>query len=98
MIVVLDSNIWLRELGLRSSLGAVARMYLRQERARLALPEVNRLEVEHNLRGKLNEYVATLQSTHRQLPTVFGNLKELVVPEADALEKRVAGLVRQSRC
>ena len=67
MIVVLDTNIWLAEFGLRSPLGAVARLYLRQKNARLALPEVVRLEVEHNFRNQLRTFVHTLQSTHRQL-------------------------------
>ncbi len=92
MTVVLDTNIWLAELGLRSPLGAVARVYLQQRHARLALPEVVRLEVEHNLRNRLRDYVATLQSTHRQLLTVFGTLKELVVPNATAIEGRVTEL------
>lgn len=92
MIVILDTNIWLAELGLRSPLGAVARLYLQQKHARLALPEVVRLEVEHNLRNRLKEYVSTLQSAHRQLLTVFGTLKELVVPDTNAIEVRVTEL------
>lgn len=92
MIVILDTNIWLAELGLWSPLGAVARLYLQQKHARLALPEVVRLEVEHNLRNRLREYVSTLQSTHRQLLTLFGTLKELVVPDAIAIEGRVTEL------
>jgi len=92
MFVILDSNIWLAELGLRSPLGAVARLYLQQKRARLALPEVIRLEVEHNLRNQLRNYVRALQTTHRQLLTVFGTLKELVVPDAVAIERRVTQL------
>lgn len=86
MIVILDTNIWLTEMGLRSPLGAVARLYLQQKHARLALPEVVRLEVEHNLRNRLKEYVSHLQDTHRQLLTVFGTLKELVLPDASAIE------------
>lgn len=92
MIVILDTNIWLAELGLWSPLGAVARLYLQQKHARLALPEVVRLEVEHNLRNRLREYVSTLQSIHRQLLTLFGTLKELVVPDAIAIEGRVTEL------
>ena len=92
MIVILDSNVWLAELGLRSSKGAVARLYLQQQRARLALPEVIRLEVEHNLRNRLRSLVSTLQDTHRQLLAIFGSLKELVIPDAAAIEGRVAEL------
>jgi hypothetical protein len=73
-------------------LGAVARLYLQQKQARLALPEVVRLEVEHNLRNRLREYVATLESTHRQLLTVVGTLKELVVPDDATIETCVTDL------
>lgn len=50
------------------------------------------MEVEHNLRNRLREYVSTLESTHRQLLTIFGTLKELVVPSADEIERRVSDL------
>ena len=92
MIIVLDANVWIAELGLRSSLGAVARFYLNQKGARLALPEVVRLEVEHHLRTRLKQHVSTLQDTHRQLLTVFGTLKQLVVPDAGAIDTLVTDL------
>jgi predicted nucleic acid-binding protein len=79
VIIVLDTNVWIAELGLRSQLGAVARFYVRHKQARLALPEVVRLEVEHNLRNRLKEYIAGIEANHRQLLTVFGTLKALVV-------------------
>jgi hypothetical protein len=94
MIVVLDTNIWLAELGLHSPLGAVARLFLEQKRARLALPEVVRLEVEHNLRRQLTEHVNILQDRHRKLLTVFGTLKELVVPDIPAIEEQVGAVFR----
>jgi hypothetical protein len=46
MIIVLDSNIWLGELGLNSSLGAATRFFIRHNNARIALPEIVRFEVE----------------------------------------------------
>jgi hypothetical protein len=92
MIVILDTNIWLAEYGPRSPLGAVTRLYLQQTRAELVLPEVVRLEVEHNLRNILKEYVLTLQSTHRRLLTLFGKLKEIVLPDMDAIEACVSGI------
>jgi predicted nucleic acid-binding protein len=82
MIVVLDSNVWLSELGLRSPLGAVTRLFIRQHGARIALPEVIRLEVERHYRNRLREFIAKIQDNHRQLLTAFGTLKELVLPDA----------------
>ena len=89
MIVVFDSNVWIAELGLRSTLGAVARFYLKHTKARLALPEVVRLEVEHNLRNRLKEHITRIEDDHRQLLTVFGTLNPLVVPDPSAIEATV---------
>jgi len=89
VIVVFDTNVWIAELGLRSQLGAVARFYVKHKKARLALPEVVRLEVEHNLRNRLKEYIAGIEDNHRQLLTVFGILKAVVVPDPSAIEAKV---------
>ncbi len=90
MIIVLDTNIWLGELALNSSLGAAVRFFLRQRDARLALPEVIRLETERNFREKLNTFVANVRDNHRQLLTVFGTMKEVVLPDEAAIENKVA--------
>lgn len=90
MIVVLDTNIWLGELALNSSLGAAVRFFLRQRNAQLAVPEVVRLEVERNFREKLNEFVANVRDNHRQLLAVFGTLKEVVLPDDAAIQSKVA--------
>jgi hypothetical protein len=90
VIVVLDTNIWLGELALNSSSGAAVRFFLRQRNARLALPEVVRLEVERNFREKLNAFVANVRDNHRQLLAVFGKLKEVVLPDKSAIENKVA--------
>lgn len=94
MIVVLNSNIWIAELGLRSSLGALARFYVQRKDARLALPEVVRLEVEHNLRNQIKEFTAGIEDAHRQLLMLFGTLKQVVVPDASAIDNKVGELFR----
>jgi PIN domain len=92
VVVVFDSNVWIAELGLRSPLGTAARFYIKHTKARLALPEVVRLEVEHNLKNRLKEYIARIEDNHRQLLTVFGTLKALVVPDPSAIEAKVNDL------
>jgi hypothetical protein len=79
MIVVCDTNVWLSELGLRSGAGSALRFYLKHQGARLALPEVVRLEVVHNLRARLLGHIDRISREHRQLLTVFGRLKEVVL-------------------
>lgn len=89
MFVVLDTNIWLSEFGLRSPLGAVTRLFIRQKNARIALPAVVRLEAEHQFRYQLRDFIAKLHDNHRQLLTIFGSLKELVLPDDAAVEGKV---------
>lgn len=92
MIIVFDTNIWLSELGLNSSLGAATKFFIKQNNARVALPEVVRLETEHNLRNRLREYITAIGDNHRQLLTVFGKLKEVVLPDDNAIENKVGEL------
>lgn len=92
MIIVFDTNIWISELGLNSPQGSAARFYLCQNKARIALPEVVRLEVEHNLRNRLKDFIDRINDNYRQLLTVFGNLKEIVLPNNDAIKLRVASI------
>jgi hypothetical protein len=90
MIVVLDTNIWLKEMALNSTLGAAIRFFIKQRSAQLALPEVVRLEVERNFRKNLKEYVGKVRENHRQLLAIFGKLKEVVLPDDAAIESKIA--------
>ena len=90
MIVVCDTNVWLSELGLRSGAGSALRVYLNHQGARLALPEVVRLEVVHNLRTRLLGHIERTRIEHSQLLTVFGRLKEVVLPGEAEVEVKVA--------
>jgi hypothetical protein len=92
MIIIFDTNIWLSELGLNSPLGAATKFFIKQNKAYVALPEVVRLETEHNLRNRLREFIETIRSNHRQLLMIFGKLKEVILPEDDAIEKKVSEL------
>jgi len=90
MIVVLDTNIWLKEMALNSTLGAAVRFFIKQRSAQIALPEVVRLEVERNFRKNVREYVGKMRENHRQLLAVFGKLKEVVLPDDAAIENKIA--------
>lgn len=89
MIIVLDTNIWLKEMALNSALGSAVRFFIKQRNARLALPEVVRLEVERNFRKNLNDYVGKVRENYRQLLCVFGKLKEVVLPDEVEIESKV---------
>ena len=92
MIVVFDTNIWLSELGLRSPTAAAARFYLKHHGARVAIPEVIRLEVEQNLTSRLMKHIDDIRTDYRQLLTAFGTLREIVLPDEEQVRQKVQEL------
>ncbi len=92
MIVVFDTNIWLSELGLRSPTAAAARFYLKHHGARVAIPEVIRLEVEQNLTSRLMKQIDDIRSDYRQLLIAFGTLREIVLPDEEQVRQKVPEL------
>ena len=92
MIVVFDTNIWISELGLQSPSGSVARFFVRRYGAKVGLPEVVKLEVERNLYDHLKGFADDIRNKHRQLLTVFGRLKTVVLPTESEIEERIQQL------
>ncbi|MFY9608378.1 MAG: PIN domain-containing protein [Blastocatellia bacterium] len=92
MIIVFDSNVWLSELGLRSAAGAAVRFYLKQSSARVAIPEVVRLEVSHNLSSRLMKHIGNIRSDYSQLLTAFGRLREIALPTEPEVQARIDAL------
>ncbi len=90
LTIVLDSNVWLSEQMLRHGAGAAVRFYLRRHDARIALPEVVRLEVILHLSEKMKELAATTRQAHRTLLPLAGRLRELVLPEDGELDEIAA--------
>jgi hypothetical protein len=95
MFIVFDSNIWFSEMGLNSTKGAAARFFITQKGAKVALPEVVKLETEHNLRNMIRQLMSEIIKNHRQLLTIFGRMKELVLPDENEIEERVKKLFSQ---
>lgn len=89
MLVVLDTNIWREELALNSKAGAALRFYLRERNAKLVVPEVVRLETRKALRSICREWVSRIDGQHRQLLAVFGELKAIVLPTEEEIERRI---------
>lgn len=92
MIVVFDSNIWLSALGLRSSVAAATKFFIRHQKARVAIPEVVRLEVTRNLSNHLNRHINQIRDDYRQVLTAFGTLRELVLPSRTEVDQKVSEL------
>lgn len=90
MIVVFDTNVWISDLALTSNVGSAVRFYLRDQKARIGLPEVVRLETEFHMRTTLTDHIKEIQSSHRQLLAVFGRLKEVVLPTDEQVEELIS--------
>jgi hypothetical protein len=93
MIVVFDTNVWLSELALNTPAGAAVRFFLLRQNAVVAVPEVVELELRAHLAGQLREMVASIRSNYGRLLTVFGELKELVLPDEAGIQARVDGVI-----
>jgi hypothetical protein len=90
VIVVLDTNVWVSDLALTSNVGSAVRFFLRERKARIGLPEVVRLETEIHLRSALLKHIDDIRSSHRQLLSVFGRLKEVVLPNEAEVSELIA--------
>jgi hypothetical protein len=53
---------------------------------------VIRLESEHNLRNRLNDYISSIQKNHSSLLSVFGKLKEVILPNQGDIDELIKGL------
>jgi len=92
VIIVFDANVWYSQLGLQSPSAAAIRFFLRQRGAKVAIPEVVRLEVTRNLTSRLRQHIETIRAEYRQLLTAFGKLREIVLPTDGDVQARIEEL------
>ena len=95
MYIVLDSNIWISEWGLNTTKGAVVRFYIKQKQAQIALPEIIKEEVERNLINNLKQLCEGIEKNHSQLLSIFGQLKEVVLPTTAEIEEKASSLFKE---
>jgi hypothetical protein len=87
-IIVLDSNIWIRELALMSSLGCAFSYYVMKKDVKIGLPEVIELEVKNRFRNSLIEKKNTIEKEYRSMLAILGRMKELVMPSDEEIHQR----------
>jgi len=92
MIVVFDTNVWKSALYIQSPAAAAVRFFLREQKARVGLPEVVRLEVEQHLRSDIKQAITSLRIEHGRLLRLFGRMEELSLPAEDAIEAVIANV------
>ena len=93
MRIVFDTSIWISDLGLNSKAGAAVRFYIKKTGAIVAVPEVVRLELEKNLTQELQELKNKIIDSHNKLLTVFGKLKEVVLPSDDEITNKASDIL-----
>lgn len=90
MIIVFDTNIWKRNLYLRAPAAAAVRFFIAYKKAKVALPEVVRLEVQRHLKKDILSYISALDSNYKNLLAVFGSLKELCLPSESDVDQKIS--------
>lgn len=95
MFVIFDTNIWIKELGINTIKGQATKVYLHQKSATIALPEVVKLETEIHLAKELKNYTYEIEKNYRRLLTVFGKLKEIVLPDERMISAKVNAIFEQ---
>ena len=94
MLVVLDTNIWIKELALSTGIGAAFRFYMKRNSLRLAVPEVVQLEVQEHLRRTIADAIEDVGRGNRQLLALFGSMKEIILPKQVEIDLLVEGVFK----
>lgn len=88
--IVLDSNIWIREVGLQSKNGAAVRHFLSRVDATVVIPEVVELEVKRTLTEKVLDQRRAIETNYRRLLPIMGTLPALDLPSEEEVREAVA--------
>lgn len=93
MIIVLDTNIWIEEVALKSNIGSSFRLYANFNKIKIGVPEVIRMEFEHNIESRINELIDSTNANYSKLLAHFGELKSIILPEKDKVKELARGLI-----
>ena len=93
MFVVLDSNVWISQLGLNTNSGEQFRAFVRKKRAVLAVPSVVRLEVKRELHNECIKKMDDIRRSHRYLDKLLGGAGEICLPDRGNIEVIVSKLI-----
>jgi hypothetical protein len=89
MIIIFDTNIWRSELGLQTIKGTAVKYYIKQNKIKIALPEVIRLEAEELITELISTNIQQLKKSHQQLLSIFGQMKDLVLPSDEEVSNKI---------
>ena len=93
LYVLLDSNVWVKELALQSAKASAVRYFLKTRDAKLVVPQVVRLEVEDHLRQKMIDCRNEIERAHRELLFLMRTQREIILPTAEEIDAIVPTLI-----
>ena len=88
--IVVDTNIWIENPLLKSSLGAVLLFRLRQIGGRLGLPEVIEIELRKNMLRRYMESVSHIEKGYELITAVMGEREEVHLPTEEEVQSAIA--------
>ena len=92
--LLLDSNIWIKEVGLMSKRASTLRLYMKESRKRLVVPEAVQAEAARHLASWMHKETAAARKAHEHLVRMFGTLSEWRIPSDEEVEERAERLAR----
>ena len=90
--LLLDSNVWIKEVGLMSKRTSTLRLYMKERRKRLVVPEVVQAEAARHLARRMHALAATGEKAHEQLVRIFGRLPEWRIPSDEEIAEQAERL------
>ena len=92
--LLLDSNIWIKEVGLMSKRASTLRLYMKERRKRLVVPEAVQAEVARHLASWMRTETAAARRAHDRLVRMFGTLSEWRIPSDEEVAAHAERLAR----
>ena len=96
MFVVLDSNVWISQRGLKSAQAVEALEFIKRRNSTLVIPEIVRIEVETKLRDELLLHTKKIGDSIRYISLLLADIEEMALPTSDQIEERVRILVNDT--
>ena len=92
--LLLDSNIWIKEVGLMSKRASTLRLYMQARRKRLVVPEVVQAEAARHLASVMRTQAAAARKAHEQLVRMLGTLSEWRIPSNEEVAEHTERLAK----
>ena len=95
MFVVLDSNIWISQVGLKSAQAVEVLNYMQVNNATLVVPSVVRREVEIKLSESVRSHGQKIENSSRFISTILKTVEVLEMPSDTEIKECVKALINE---